>query len=237
MTPREDKIYQRIGIYGIKNCVNQHIYIGKTGMNFGDRWDSHRALLRSGKHFNEYLQRAWNKYGEDNFEFVIIEECTVEELNDKEKYYIQLYKDQCLSYNFADGGEGGSFLGKHLSEETKRKIGEKNRENMLGRTVSDETKEKMSKSQCDRYAKWTEEDRQAWGAMVSEKSRGYKWNDESRNKMMGNKNGATHTEDEIREIRRLHETENKSCRDIADLLHESYDFIYGIITYRRWANI
>lgn len=52
---REDKIYNRIGIYGIKNVVNNHIYIGKTGVSFGDRWDSHRALLRGGKHFNQYL--------------------------------------------------------------------------------------------------------------------------------------------------------------------------------------
>lgn len=237
MEIREDKIYNRIGIYGIRNIINGHTYIGKTGMNFGDRWDSHKSLLRSGKHFNQHLQRAWDKYGEDNFDFIVIEECSADKLDERERYYIQFYREENLSYNIADGGEGGSFLGKHLSEETKRKIGEKNRINMTGRKLSDSTKHKMSESHNKRYAQWTEEERAAWGKLSSERSRGYKWNDESRDKMNGNKNGATHTESEIKEIRRMHEVENKSCREIADLLNQSYDFIYGIITYRRWKDI
>lgn len=237
MDEREDKIYHRIGIYGIKNKVNNNIYIGKTGMNFGDRWDSHRSLLRGNKHFNQYLQRAWNKYGEENFEFVVIEDCSANELNDKERYYIQLYREQNLSYNLADGGEGGGFLGKHLSEETKRKIGDKNRINMTGRILSDETKAKMSISQKERYEQWTEEERIAWGILSSERASGYKWNEESRNKMIGNKNSATHTKDEIREIRKMYEVDNMSCREIADYFHESYTYIYNIIKYKRWVNI
>lgn len=237
MEMREDRIYHRIGIYGIQNIVNNHIYIGKTGMNFGDRWDAHRALLRGGKHFNQYLQRSWDKYGEDNFDFIIIEECMTEELDDKERYYIQLYRDMDLAYNLADGGEGGSFLGKHLSEEAKRKIGDKNRKHMTGRKLSEETRTKMSESQSERYANWTEEERIAWGKLSSERARGYKWNEESRNKMIGNKNGATHTEDEIREIRRMYEIDKKSCREIADYFHESYMYIYNIVKYKRWANI
>lgn len=237
MDEREDKIYHRIGIYGIKNKVNNNIYIGKTGMNFGDRWDSHRSLLRGNKHFNQYLQRAWNKYGEENFEFIVIEDCSVDELNDKERYYIQLYREQNLSYNLADGGEGGGFLGKHLSEETKRKIGDKNKINMTGRILSDETKAKMSISQKERYEQWTEEERIAWGILSSERASGYKWNEESRNKMIGNKNSATHTEDEIREIRKMYEVNNMSCREIADYFHESYMYIYNIVKYKRWVNI
>lgn len=237
MEMREDRIYNRIGIYGIQNKINAHIYVGKTGMNFGDRWDSHKSLLRNNKHFNQYLQNAWNKYGEENFEFVVIEDCNIEELDEKEQYYIKLYRDQKLSYNLADGGEGGSFLGKHLSEETKRKIGEKNRINMTGKKLSEATKQKMSQSQIKRCSQWTEEDRQAWGKMSAEKASGYKWNDKSRQKMLGNKNGATHTEDEIKEIRRLYEAENKTCREIADLFGLSYDYTYGVIKYKRWANI
>lgn len=126
-------IYIKIGIYGIYNTENNKIYIGKTGMNFGDRWDSHRSLLRNNKHDNPYLQHAWNKYGEESFEFIIVEECTVDELDDKEKYWIKYYKEQGLSYNILDGGDGFNNLGTHLSEETKRKIGEKNRINNLGK--------------------------------------------------------------------------------------------------------
>ena len=142
MKKRDDNIYSRIGIYGIKNLINSKIYVGKTGMNFGDRWDSHRSLLNSEKHDNPHLQNAWNKYGEENFEFIIIEECNVEELSEREKYYIKLYKDIGLAYNIHDGGDEGYNLGKHLSEETKRKIGDKNRIKMTGRKASDATKKK-----------------------------------------------------------------------------------------------
>ena len=183
------------------------------------------------------IRQIIGKYGEENFEFIILEECNVDDLNNKEIYYIQYYKKQNLSYNLADGGEGGAFLGKHLSEETKRKIGEKNRINMTGRKASDETRDKMSNSQKARYEQWTDDDRQAWGAMSSETASGYKWSEDSKQKMVGNKNGSTHTVEEIKEIRRLHEVSKLSCREIADILNESYNFIYGIITYRRWANI
>lgn len=237
MEQRNDHIYQKIGIYGIKNKVNGKIYIGKTGMNFGDRWDSHRALLRNNKHFNSYLQHAWNKYGEDNFEFIIVEECSVNQLNDKEKYYISYYKKLNKSYNIADGGEGGCFLGKHLSDETKKKIGEKNRIHMLGRKMSDNTKQKMSNSQKQRYSLWSDQDRIEWGQMTSKCASGYHWSEESKKKMKDNKNGATHSVDEIKFIRSLHENDNKTCREIADSLHLSYDFVYEIITYRRWKNI
>ena len=237
MMCRDDNIYNRIGIYSIQNKINGKVYIGKTGMNFGDRWDSHRSLLRNGKHFNQHLQRAWDKYGEENFEFIIIEDCQVEDLDNKERYYIELYRSKELSYNLADGGDGGCFLGKQLPEETKRKIGEKNRINMTGKRMSEETKIKMSNSQKKRYEQWTDEDRQAWGKMSSERASGYTWSDDAKKKMIGNKNGATHTEEEIREMRRLHELENKSCREIADLFCLSYDYVYGIIKYKRWTNI
>ena len=237
MSNKSGSIYSRTGIYGIRNKINNHVYIGKTSMNFGDRWDSHKSLLRNNKHFNNYLQNAWNKYGENNFEFIVVEECSNEQINERERYYIKLYRDQGLSYNIADGGEGGGLLGKHLSEETKKKIGEKNRIHMLGRKASEETKQKMSQSHKDRYAEWTDEDRKAWGKLSSETARGYQWSDDSKKKMLGNKNGSTHTKDEILEIRRLHEQEKMSCREIADYLNTTYGFIYPIITYRRWADI
>lgn len=108
-----DDLYNTIGIYGIKNKINNHIYIGKTEMNFGDRRDSHYSLLRNNKHWNPYLQNAWNKYGENNFDFVIIYILKeYEDVNELERNYIQHYRELNLSYNIADGGEGGGNLGK-----------------------------------------------------------------------------------------------------------------------------
>lgn len=120
-------------------------------MNFGDRKDCHFASLRGGYHINPHLQKSFNKYGEDNFEFIVLYQCNNNEdsnmVNELEKKYIKLYKDKKLAYNIGDGGDGGHNLGKHLSEETKRKIGDKNRINMTGRKATIETKKKMSESQ------------------------------------------------------------------------------------------
>ena len=50
----------------------------------------------------------WNKYGESNFTFEVIEECTVEEIDNRETYWIDLYKsiDPNFGYNLTAGGQG-----------------------------------------------------------------------------------------------------------------------------------
>lgn len=233
-------IYKEYGIYGIKNKVNNKIYVGKTMMNFGDRWDCHKSQLRGGYHDNPHLQNSWNKYGEDNFEFIIIYNCEnnedVDQVNLLEIEYIKHYRDLGLSYNIHDGGDGGLLLGKHLSEETKRKIGEKNRINMTGRKASEKTKQKMSESHRKFYDAWTDEDRQEWGKKMSEKNKGYKWNDQAKEKMKDNKNGAKYTIEEVREIRRLHENENKTFLEISKITGIPKHTVYLIATYRRWKN-
>lgn len=235
----KEDIYRQYGIYGIKNIINGKIYIGKTMVNFGDRWDCHKAQLRGGYHSNPHLQHAWNKYKEDNFELLVIHNCidkvTAEDVSALEKEYIKYYKKLNLSYNISDGGDDGFLLGSHLSEDAKRRIGEKNRINMLGRKASNETKRKMSISRKKYYKTWTSDDRIAWGKKVS-KIRGYSWSDESKQKMKDNKNGAKYTVDDVREIRRLREIEHKSFKEIANIMNMNRQTVYLIATYRRWKN-
>lgn len=234
-------IYKEFGIYRITNIINGKSYIGKTGMNFGDRWDCHRAQLNGGYHDNPHLQHAWNKYGSESFEFCVVEVVTdIAQLNDLERKYISQYKNDGMSYNILDGGDGGFLLGTHLSEETKRKIGEKNRINMTGKKASEETKAKMSASQKKRYESWSEEDRIAYGKKSSEYASGYKWSAEAKanfSKLQHTRpNGATLTLDTVREIRRLYEQEHKTFTEISQLLNIPRANVYNIATYRRWAN-
>lgn len=236
-----ESIYKKTGIYRITNTVNGMSYIGKTGVNFGDRWDSHRALLNANKHYNHPLQSDWSTYGSDAFEFRIVEEeSDPNALNALEIRHINEYRNAGLSYNVHDGGDSSLLKGKHLSEETKRKIGEKNRLNMIGKKASDETRKKMSASHRARYAKWSEEDRAAWGQFVSSRKKQCHWSDDARERFSllqrHHPNGAKFTVNDIRNIRTEYANGTKQS-DLASRYHTSPAYISSIIHRRRWAYV
>lgn len=102
------------GIYKISNIITGDCYIGKAKDVF-IRMGQHKSLLRSNNHRYRngdlsILQKAWNKYGEDSFKFETIERCPVDELNEREQYWIAYYQCNCSKtrrgYNATDGGEG-----------------------------------------------------------------------------------------------------------------------------------
>lgn len=104
------------GIYKIINIINNKIYIGSAN-NFTSRFGVHRYDLRNNKHHNIYLQRSWNKYGEQNFKFEIIENCKNQDLLIREQYYIDTLNPE---YNICK--IAGSTKGRKMSEEHKKII-------------------------------------------------------------------------------------------------------------------
>ena len=98
------------GIYCIENIVNNKKYIGMS-RNIKRRWSEHKSHLNSNIHVNKYLQSAWNKYGENNFKFYIIETCNEDKLGERECYYIQFYHTLSHEngYNLTVGGENTSI--------------------------------------------------------------------------------------------------------------------------------
>ena len=123
------------GIYGIKNKINGKIYIGSSG-NIRLRWKSHRSTLKKQRGTNRYLQRAYNKYGLNSFDFLVIEFCDVSVLIKKEQYWLDFYKsyEKDLGYNLSKIAESNRGL-KH-SEEAREKI----RKSKLGLKMSPEAK-------------------------------------------------------------------------------------------------
>lgn len=88
-----DKITRELkvsGVYCIENIINHKTYIGSS-KNICQRLLKHFALLRHNKHQNAHLQSAWNKYGENNFRWFILELCDSSELTEKEQYCIDLF--------------------------------------------------------------------------------------------------------------------------------------------------
>lgn len=77
-----------IGIYQIRNLINNKIYIGSS-RNLSQREKAHFRQLELNKHHSIKLQRAYNKYGKNNFKFEIIELVNnIEELLNREQYWI-----------------------------------------------------------------------------------------------------------------------------------------------------
>lgn len=136
----------KIGIYKIVNKVNNKVYIGQTGENFQRRYFFHNWKLCNNIHDNKYLQHSWNKYGKDNFQFEVIEEVEdISALDDREIYWIRYYRENSDCYNIQDGGQP-KCLHQYISQESRKHVGELNRQRMIGTKLSEETKHKMSES-------------------------------------------------------------------------------------------
>ena len=93
-------------IYKIENKLNQKVYIGKTVNTIKERWIEHIDEAKRGD--NSLLHKAIRKYGENGFYVDFIEECSNDELNAKEIYYITLFQSylEHNGYNMTLGGEG-----------------------------------------------------------------------------------------------------------------------------------
>lgn len=140
----EEKYKNNIGVYKIVNLLNGRVYVGQTKEKFQRRFCFHRWKLRKGSHDNKYLQNAWNKYGEDNFVFEVIEVLSINEIDEREKYWIKYYREQPEGcYSIQDGGQPKN-LGVYVSVESRKRVGELNRQRLLGSKLSQETKQKMS---------------------------------------------------------------------------------------------
>ena len=120
------------GVYKITNKTNGHSYIGSS-VDIHERWVTHRWYLNLHKSHNIAFQRAWEKYGEESFDFSILLICDKENTTMYEQIYLDYYKPE---YNIAIDALCPN-KGMKLSEEHKRKIGETNSKHKM----SDEQKE------------------------------------------------------------------------------------------------
>ena len=93
-----------IGIYKITNTINNHCYIGLSS-DIQARWKYHKNPYNWERESYKPVYKAFQKYGIENFTFEILEECSVEELGNKEKMYIAQYNSYRQGYNLTSGGE------------------------------------------------------------------------------------------------------------------------------------
>lgn len=92
------------GIYAIINNINNKRYIGLS-KNIERRLNTHMKQLEDGKHPNFHLQKSYNKYGKENFDFSVIEYCVAGKLQSREIYWITYFDSIRNGYNFLYGGK------------------------------------------------------------------------------------------------------------------------------------
>lgn len=122
------------GIYAIICKNSNKCYIGKS-INIYRRWTSHKEHLRKGAHCNIHLQRAWDKYGKEAFEFIVLELCGKDVLGQKEIEWTTNFDIESL---FNQGNIGG-----YLSDSEETKI--RRSKAQKRKWESSEFRDKMSK--------------------------------------------------------------------------------------------
>jgi group I intron endonuclease len=110
------------GIYAIYRVGTDDCYVGQS-VNMRKRWNTHRQDFRKNRHASRFMQRIFNKYGEEVFEFRVLESCHIEDLTAREQSWMARLRPK---YNVCPAA--GSCLGYKHSEKTR----EKHRVDMLG---------------------------------------------------------------------------------------------------------
>jgi group I intron endonuclease len=142
VTPGQDNNpAPKSGIYLIRCVPTGKVYVG-SALRIKQRWVDHCKALIDGKHHSPLLQRAWRKYGEEAFEFIVIVYCHRGDLLWLEQGFMNQYKSYDPAHGFNINRTAGSRLGMAHRSETKAKLRAAN----LGKTYSAEVKAKKSAS-------------------------------------------------------------------------------------------
>lgn len=230
-------------IYKATNKINGKVYIGLTSQEFAERQRKHKLKSVNAQ---TVFAKAIRKYGWDSFEWEIIDSAnTIEELCEKEIYWISFFNSYVLSensngYNMTTGGEG-SFGYKH-SEESRDKMksvhadfsGENHPQ--WGMKHTEESKERMRKSFRDRYKK---ENHPNFGKKLDESHRKNISKAKKEQALhKGEKNGrAKLTGDKVWKIHELYHTGNYTQKSLAKEFNVSKSMIGNILRGEAWGDI
>lgn len=210
-----------IGIYKIIS-PSKRIYIGQS-VNIYKRWKSYKNHKCKAQ---PLLHNSFLKYGIEEHIFEIIHQCRKLELNELEKYYVDLF--QCFNskygLNLKDGGGNRACLSIESRLKISKKVsGKKN--GMFGVINTNEYKEKMSKKLKGRVI--------FWGKKISEKLKGKPLSEENKKNLSKSHIGLKHTTEakekiSIAGLGRKHSQE--SCEKMSKIILNTENGIFYIGT-------
>ena len=151
------------GIYSIGRIGTDDLYIGSSN-DIPKRLKRHFSQLRNNKHHSKYLQRVYNKYGEESLEIKIIEYCNVDILIEREQYYLDTLQPIFNTNTIA----GRTVIyGRTMSDEVKQKIKATNAAKKAAgikrqrQPMNEETKKKISEAQRGKPREYAKKPRSA----------------------------------------------------------------------------
>jgi group I intron endonuclease len=225
------------GIYQIRNLINNKIYVGSS-INLKNRKNTHFHKLRKNSHSNLHLQNAWNKYGENNFIFEILEECKEDFLLAEEQKYIEKIKPE---YNIRKIAESNFGL-KHSKESIEKMSGEKNINAKINQEVANEIRKLYNSCKISqlKLAKMYNLHLGTIQQIIENKT----WKDSRydykkyEKDFSGENNPSAKLKlEQVTEIRRLYETKKYSYRKLVSMFQISKTNIADIIKNKIWKNL
>jgi group I intron endonuclease len=134
-----ENVKKASGIYKITCKETRKIYIG-SAENLLHRYNGHKTDFKRGTHANSYLLNSYLKYGSENFDFELIELAPIDQLLEREQFYL----DSTKCYEPDIGFNICKIAGKvDMTPEIRKRIGDKNR----GSKRTEEQKKIMSEAQ------------------------------------------------------------------------------------------
>jgi len=240
------------GVYKIVNLVNGKCYYGGS-IDISGRWYEHNRTLTNSSHANPHLQRAWDKYGEENFTFEIVEKTSKDGVFPREQWYLDNVVRWGIDYNIGKNSFN-PMLGRTHSDETRELISFKAK----GRKASKETKKKMSKSQKglragelhwmwgrkgDACPNWGKVRTQETKDKIAKSRKGIITHSEetklemSKNRQGEMSNGSKLKEWEVTKIRRLYATGEYTQKQLSKMFVVNSRSISSIVNYKTWKNV
>ena len=127
-----------IGVYGIIHIPSRNAYIGSS-VDIDRRFREHKRSLKKNSHYCSYLQRAWNKYGEQQFEFKILcKSDSVEEARNVEEaaldcFFDTLYNSKKTAIGFASGDEHPAKKDNWHMKSVRKRLSDEERKEKYGK--------------------------------------------------------------------------------------------------------